>query len=98
MGAIGDEVSYYYGREGGESWSEGSRSKSRYLKAPPAGSYQLLAEVEGDRSVPVRIHLTAGDRLTRYPLILAALMALIPVFTFMRWRNFERDRWDEEDD
>jgi ssDNA-binding Zn-finger/Zn-ribbon topoisomerase 1 len=98
VGALGDEVSYYHGREGGENWSEGSRSKSRYLKAPPAGSYQLIAEIEGDQTVPVHIRLTAGDRMTRYPLLLAVLLGMHPLLTFQRWRRFERDRWDEEDD
>ncbi len=97
VGAVGSEVSYYHGTEGGESWTEGSRSSHRYVKAPPAGEYQLLAELEGDRTVPVSIRLTANDRLTRYPLILALLMALIPGAVLMSWVRFEKDRWDEED-
>ncbi|MFT5683761.1 MAG: ribosomal protein S27E [Myxococcota bacterium] len=97
VGAVGSEVSYYHGVEGGESWTEGSRSNSRYLKAPPPGQYQLIAELEGDRTVPVSIQVTAGDRLTRYPMILALLMALVPIGVFMQWRRFEKDRWDEED-
>ncbi|MEL6346087.1 MAG: DUF4178 domain-containing protein [Myxococcota bacterium] len=98
MGATGEEVSYYHGYEGGESWSEGSRDESRYFKAPPSGQYILSAELERDRTVPVRLWLTSGDRLGRYPLILAFLLAGIPAVVWWRWRAFERDRWDEEED
>ncbi len=97
VGAVGSEVSYYYGVEGGERWSEGSSHSSRYLKAPPPGEYILLAELEGDRTVPVSIVLTEGEQLTRYPLILALLIALIPIGIIFMYRSFEKDRWDEED-
>ena len=98
IGATGEEVGYYHGYEGGESWTEGSRSKSRYFKAPPPGDYVLAVEVEGDQAVPIQVSLTHGDRLARYPLILAGLLVLGPVLIGLRWRAFERDRWDEEDD
>ncbi len=40
---VGDQnISYYHGKSGGESWSEGSNTSSSYVKIPKAGSYKLL--------------------------------------------------------
>lgn len=98
MGATASEVSYYHGYEGGESWSEGSKSETNYFKPPPAGSYSLAVEAEWDRSTPVTVSLRVGEKLGRYPLILAVLMGLGPLFIGLRWRAFERDRWDEDEE
>jgi hypothetical protein len=37
----GQEVSYYHGWEGGESWSEGGRSSSQVLKIREPGRYRI---------------------------------------------------------
>lgn len=39
--ALGEEISYYHGYEGGESWSEGSKSATAYFKVKNAGNYLL---------------------------------------------------------
>ena len=36
------DLSYYHGTEGGESWSEGSRSESLLLSGPKRGEHRLL--------------------------------------------------------
>jgi len=36
------DISYYHGVEGGESWNEGSRTYTRYLRIPEAGTYHVL--------------------------------------------------------
>jgi len=96
-GVLGDEVGYYHGSEGGESWSEGSKSRSRYLQAPPPGTYQISVETESDRDVSVRVRVTIDDRLTRYPMGLAVLLLLPAGVIAYRWKAFESARWDEED-
>ncbi|MFO0572675.1 MAG: DUF4178 domain-containing protein [Polyangia bacterium] len=42
--AAGLEVAYYHGVDGGESWSEGSRTKSLVIPQVPAGKYVLRIE------------------------------------------------------
>lgn len=37
-----NDLSYYHGVEDGESWSEGSRSGTTYIKIPEPGSYRLM--------------------------------------------------------
>jgi hypothetical protein len=98
VGGTGSEVSYYHGYEGGESWSEGSRSESRYFRPPPAGTYQVTIDAEWDVPSTISVSVTVGDKLGRYPLVLALMMALGTIFIGLRWRAFERDRWDEDED
>lgn len=38
------DISYYHGYEGGESWSEGSKSHTTYWKIPEPGVYRLLLQ------------------------------------------------------
>mgnify|MGYP000308295330 CR=1 FL=1 len=42
--AAGLEVAYYHGVDGGESWSEGSRTKSLVIPQVPVGKYVLRIE------------------------------------------------------
>jgi len=99
LGVTGAEVSYYHGYEGGESWSEGSKSKRSLLQAPGPGTYRFSTSKEGDQAVPVRVVLTRGDRLVRYPLLLGIFLFLYPAWALARSAGFERRRWgmDEED-
>ncbi|MEA3523333.1 MAG: DUF4178 domain-containing protein [Campylobacterota bacterium] len=56
--ALGKEISYYHGYEGGESWSEGSREASAYFKVPKSGDYLLLFNAPENRvGVPTRISI-----------------------------------------
>lgn len=94
------EVSYYSGVEGGEYWSEGSRSTTHYLPAVKAGSYVLRLEVQqptfGARdTVDVRIRQDVFRwRHALYALILFAIPGLI--LGIWRW-SFERRRWKDSD-
>lgn len=101
------EISYYSGVEGGESWSEGSRSSTTYGKAPPAGTYKLLFKAAAGsgnsgkaRGEALQIALVQGVVLTRYFLGLFIFALLFPVFELLRKRMFETRRWAEviEDD
>ena len=94
------EVSYYSGVEGGEYWSEGSRSTTHYLPAVAAGSYVLRLEVQqptfGARdTVDVRVRQDVFRwRHALYALILFS----IPGFILAIWRwSFERRRWKDSD-
>jgi DNA-directed RNA polymerase subunit RPC12/RpoP len=38
------DLSYYHGVEGGESWSEGSQTKTTYIEVPEPGNYRMLVQ------------------------------------------------------
>ncbi|MCA9522417.1 MAG: DUF4178 domain-containing protein [Myxococcales bacterium] len=98
----GQEVSYYYGVEGGESWSEGGKSEYEYVRLTKPGRYRLLAGGEVDRYRPfaqsVHVAVTIGYALTRWLWIAALLLLIYPIFVFFRWRRLHRQGWDEVDD
>ena len=93
------DVSYYYGREGGESWSEGSRKKSIYVKLPWEGTYQLFVHAvsasgntqsatEASHDATIRVY--AGALVSYYFLIVgivAAVTLAIVFFIYHSWKN-----------
>ena len=99
----GSEVSYYYGYEGGESWTEGSQTTEAFFKAPPPGTYRLILKGEAGTTRPPRIQvkLYQGAILSRYFLIIFIFTALAPLFEITRQKIFESRRWapvTEDDD
>jgi len=94
------EISRYEGVDGGESWSEGSRSDAVVFTALPAGMYVLAEEADlAANSRPVRTHVKVsrpGPRWSSLFLLLAAL-APFPIYTYVRRRSFEVKRWAESD-
>ena len=88
---------YYSGVEGGESWSEGSRSHTAYWKVKDPGVYRLLLTVwktdDSAGQTPVRV--TVNHQVTRaYLLAIVFLLWLIlPIYLFVRRRGFEKKRW-----
>lgn len=100
------DLDYYHGVEGGESWSEGSRSKSTYLKVDKAGSYRLLLRavsaqgeaVEASAShVPLNIKVKDGVRRPVFTLLasVASLLSWIGLMVLYRkWKVGD----EEEDD
>lgn len=100
---VGAEVSYYSGPD----WSEGSRTETVEIQAPPPGTYRMIAKgSRGDNpngSSQVAVKLYQGGMLSRYYLILAIVLALFPAYAFARQHLFESRRWspvieDEDDD
>lgn len=102
------EISYYQGVEGGESWSEGDRSSTKYFKAPPAGTYRLILKAAGGsginglpRGEPLTVHLRQGAVLSRYFLVVFIIALLFPAYEITRKVMFEKRRWapvTEDDD
>lgn len=91
-------VEQYSGVDGGESWSEGGRSKSAYLSALPAGRYVMRIETQwGDwkSPQPPTLKLTVEQGVARgmnFVLLLVALCVL-PVLVVIRHFSFEKKRW-----
>lgn len=98
--AIGRELSYYYGVDDGERWSEGSASDEAVLSAIPAGLYHLSIDAERPPTAPT---VTATFTLVRdapsWSNFFLALLGLLIAPGLFHWRAraFERSRWAESD-
>ncbi|MDH5179436.1 MAG: DUF4178 domain-containing protein [Gammaproteobacteria bacterium] len=99
-------ISYYHGREGGENWSEGSRSATALFRLPEAGEYSLRVWGEGGtgeydttaQRAELDINITEGIIVSRYYLFLLIFFALM-VYSRRHFRNrFEKQRWGDDDD
>lgn len=100
------DIQYYSGREGGESWSEGSKSSRQFLLVPEPGTYRLLVRAvtgqgnanTSDRShVPLRVKAYFGVKRAIWLFLasLASFVTLIIVFVqHQKWRTAD----DEDDD
>ena len=95
------ELAYYYGRDGGESWSEGSRDDEVVFRNIPSGTYYLTVDpdIAPEKPVPVRdtIEVRSGGAGWSNFVIVMIFLALFPGFTLMRRAAFETARWGESD-
>ena len=95
------ELSYYYGYEDGESWSEGSRSDEVVFRDIPPGTYYLALDPDLAPDKPVQVSDTVevssgGAGWSNYVLVMLFL-AIFPIFTRLRRAAFEVRRWAESD-
>ncbi len=94
------ELSYYYGVDQGESWSEGSTANSVTIPSVPAGRYFLRIEPEGERTgKPVRYSVQVVRDVPTSLWFGGALILVMlpPLFTSFRALAFEGRRWKESD-
>ena len=105
--SLSQQISYYHGVEGGESWSEGSRSISTYFKVPEAGEYSIRLIGEGGSGYrgtspqrkSLHLQITEGVIASRYFLIMALIALLgwlsLPIYKYhfeaLRWGDYEED-------
>ncbi len=92
------EIGYYYGREGGESWSEGSRVGEAYLSQIPSGKYHLAIFPEfslKNKGFTVTVSRDVPTSSNFY--VTALVLAIYPAFYFIRRRYREQKRWSESD-
>lgn len=106
------ECSYYHGYEGGESWSEGSRSDYSVFTVDKSGSYKLLVFGQGGTGNagttmrhadgPLKLVVYQDIQLARYYVILFFLSFPLAVFLWTGRARFEARRWapvtDDDDD
>lgn len=93
-------VEYYAGVDSdGSSWSEGSRKKFVYISAPPKGRYAIRFDAQWEKADGPPISVEVREGVFRWVHLLAALIAItIPtVFTGLRARAFEVQRWKDSD-
>jgi ribosomal protein S27E len=94
------ELSYYYGVDDGESWTEGSAASSVTLPSVPPGRYFLRIEPEGERTgKPVRYSVKVVRDVATSVWFVGALILVVlpPLMTSLRAAAFERRRWQESD-
>jgi hypothetical protein len=97
----GRELAYYYGRDGGESWSEGSHRDEVVFRDIPPGTYYLTVDpgLAPEKPVPVRDTievLSGGTGWSNFVMVLIFL-AFFPFFAQLRHAAFEAGRWAESD-
>ncbi len=91
-------LEYYYGTDGGESWSEGSRKDKAYLSRMPAGRYHLNIYPYSGSLNPVQIRVAVRQKTPVSNLFLiAGLLLFYPLFEFFRQRWFDYSRWSNSD-
>ena len=100
------DASYYSGVEGGESWSEGSRSFSRYVRVDKPGDYRVLvygAAGTGENpdsagGPPLTLRVKEGVMPSKFFLWMLILAALYPAKEIIRKSSFEKRRFPSDDD
>jgi ribosomal protein L37AE/L43A len=95
------EISYYYGRDGGESWSEGNREDEVVFLEIPPGTYYVAVDPDMSTEKPVAVRDTieissGGIGWSNYVLVMIFLV-IFPLFTRLRLAAFEARRWSESD-
>ena len=97
---FGLQSDYYHGVDGGESWSEGSRSRTNYIGRVPAGRYvlRLEPEVEPGKAPPYYdIRLRSGVPRLAHLVLVLLLLLLGPIALGISKARFESRRWAESD-
>lgn len=95
---FGREVSYYFGFEDGEHWSEGSPRSVVYVPRVPPGRYYLRLEPESDASTfGLDLRVRRDVPLLRLPLLALLLLGLPYAFVLWQSRMFETARWMQSD-
>lgn len=91
------DVEFYSGYEGGESWAEGSNTERVFLESMPAGRYVLRLEVQGSAPPAVTAEVRQGVfRAGTWFALLALVGGLGLVLGLVRYLH-ERKRWADSD-
>jgi hypothetical protein len=96
---LANHIEFYSGVEGGESWSEGSRSADAVLSRVPAGRYHLNFYPFTEKGVApeIRVNVWADPALPSNFFIVLALILLVPCLQLLRGHLHERSRWENSD-
>ena len=94
---FGREVSYYYGRDGGEDWTEGDKSDDVRVPSVPPGRYVLRIEPDGPAPVSYTVRVTEDEPSIGFFFIALLVLLVPPVFASLGAGAFETSRWAESD-
>jgi hypothetical protein len=96
-------ISYYQGYSGGEHWTEGSQSRSEYIKIPEPGTYQLLVHGVSNRGNTntaqtarhgVQLSVYTGAMLSRYffiAMVFSIFSLFFLVIIYSAWKGGDED-------
>lgn len=91
-------IEYYHGVDGGESWSEGSKSVSVVLSSLPAGRYVMRLEAQWpDNTRPPNVRIRAHEGAFLWSHFFLAFLAFTIPAALAGYRAvaFENARWEE---
>ncbi len=100
-------VEYYSGTEGGESWSEGSKSKYVMVRLVGPKKYRVnifgeagsWSRAGGDRKISggpdLNIEIRRNVGVARYYFIGMILAFIYPVYRLVRWISFRSTKWND---
>ncbi|MDP2825555.1 MAG: DUF4178 domain-containing protein [Sulfuritalea sp.] len=95
------DVAYWHGSDGGESWSEGDRSRELVFRDLPAGSYYFVIDPEISAEKPVavadRVKVIRDQAAWSNFFFLLIFLAAFPMFSRYRVGTFEAERWKDAD-
>jgi len=89
-------IEYYYGYDGGESWTEGSQSTSQVLGPMDAGDYVLRMEGQTGSTLSVDLSITVRQDVFRFRYFGIALLILGIPFGLLWYHShsFNKKRWE----
>jgi len=92
------DIEYYFGREGGESWTEGSNSGEAFLSEIPAGKYHINIYPEFSVSNH-EFHLSVVRDVASMSNFFITIvgLAIFPIAYFIRKHILEQRRWSDSD-
>lgn len=99
--ALGLEVDFYSGVEGGESWTEGSTTKTQVVGGVDGGKYILQVnpqfDTSGDPADYLNLTITRDVPLARYMFLPLIVIIAFPAMNLARRAAFEGKRWASSD-
>lgn len=96
-------IEYYHGRSGGESWTEGRRSKSVMVRVPDPGNYRLFVMAVSAKGNATRAERALhGARLTvtdkalpwgKFAVVAGISLAVLIITTvlYFKWKDEDED-------
>ena len=94
------EISYYEGVDGGESWSEGSRTDEVVFRAVPAGTYYLTLDADLPPERPQArdaLEVVRDAPVWSNLILVLVFLGIFPVLAWVRHNSFETRRWADSD-
>lgn len=89
-------LEFYYGNDGGESWTEGSRSKEHVLSPIAKGVYVARVEAMHGAAEPLTLEVRVRQNVFQGAWLLMAFLVVAVPGLLMFWsaRRFEKKRWE----
>ena len=95
------DVAYWRGSDGGESWSEGDKTRELVFRDLPAGTYYFVIDPEISAEKPVavsdRVKVIRDQAAWSNFFFLLVFLAAFPLFSRYRMQAFEGERWKDAD-